>query len=132
MVSNIDRRYIDHMKKVAAYLAVSFITFFRFVWLHSLSFDIWLLLLFNCVNYVFLCLRIFIIMYVIFCIFCFTVLFCVLFVCKCVLHYCYRMSTQAQLTNNHMNINMFMYSYCYVYNILCILSHCVVLCTVFV
>jgi hypothetical protein len=59
------------------------------------------MLLFNCVNYVFLllCLCILIVMYVIFCVFCFTVLFCVLFVCKCVLHYCYRVSTQLQLTN---------------------------------
>ena len=28
--------------------------------------------------------------YVLFCIFCFNVLFCVLFVCKCVLYYCHR------------------------------------------
>jgi hypothetical protein len=32
-------------------------------------------------------------------VFCFIVLFCVLFVCKCVLYYCYRVSTQLQLTN---------------------------------
>ena len=38
-------------------------------------------------------------MYVMFCVFCFIVLFCVLFVCKRVLYYCNRMSTQLQLTN---------------------------------
>jgi hypothetical protein len=43
---------------------------------------------FTFINYVFLLLRlcILIVMYVIFCVFCFIVLFCVLFVCKCVLY----------------------------------------------
>jgi len=36
-------------------------------------------------------------MYVPFYVLCFIVLFCVLFVCKCVLYYCHRVSTQLQL-----------------------------------
>jgi len=59
-------------------------------------------LLFDVVNYVFLllclCTRILIVMYVLFCTFCFIVLFCVLFVWKCVQCYCHRVSTQLQLT----------------------------------
>jgi hypothetical protein len=59
------------------------------------------MLLFNFVNYVFflLCVCILIVMYVPFWVVCFIVLFCVLFVCKCVLYYCHRVSTQLQLTN---------------------------------
>ena len=37
-------------------------------------------------------------MYVLFRVFCFTVLLCVLFVCKCVLYYRHRVSTELQLT----------------------------------
>ena len=58
------------------------------------------MLLFNFVNYVFLllCLCILIVLYVLFCVFSFIVLFCVLFVCKCVLYYCHRVSNQLQIT----------------------------------
>ena len=65
------------------------------------------MLLFSFVNYVFYfyiyifflsCLCILIVMYVPFCVFCFTVLFCVMFVCKCVQYYCHRVSTQLQST----------------------------------
>jgi len=59
------------------------------------------MILFNFVNYVFvllyLCIRI--VIYVLFCVFCFIVLLCVWFVCKCVLYYFHRVSTQLQLSN---------------------------------
>jgi hypothetical protein len=66
------------------------------------------MLLFNFVNYIFLllwyvflllCLCILNVRYVQFWVFCLIVLFCVLFFCKCVLYYCYWVSTQLQLTN---------------------------------
>jgi hypothetical protein len=75
------------------------------------------MLLFNFVNYVFLLLlyiiiimyfyyyvvcsfvslNILIVMYVPFCVFCSIALFCVLFMCKCVLYCCHPVSTQLQL-----------------------------------
>jgi len=64
--------------------------------------------LFNVVNYVFLLLCIVYVLYsfvslriliVVYVPFCFIVLFCGLFVCKCVQYYCHRVSTQLQLTN---------------------------------
>jgi hypothetical protein len=72
------------------------------------------MLMFNCVNYVFLllCLCILIVMYIIFCVFCFIVLFCVLFVCKCVLYYCHRVSTQSQLTNISYQLPTLKYHQC--------------------
>jgi hypothetical protein len=58
-----------------------------------------------CIFVIMLCsyvsLSILIIMYVLFCVFCLIVLFCVLFVCKCVLYYCHQVSTQLQLHIYH-------------------------------
>jgi hypothetical protein len=65
--------------------------------------------LFNFVNYKFLlvCLCILIVIHVQFCVFCFIVLFCVLFVCKCLLCYCRRMSNQSQSKIYQINKNIF-------------------------
>jgi hypothetical protein len=102
-VSNIIRRYIDHMK-LAAYKAFLFITFFRVLlvlfFYHCIYGCMFCMLLFNFVNYVFLLLFlcILIVMYVLFCVFCFQcVVLCI--VRKCLLYYCHRVSTQLQFTN---------------------------------
>jgi len=55
--------------------------------------------------YSFVSLRILIVVYVLFWVFCLIVLFCVLFVCKCVLYYCHWASTQLQLTNMSYHVN---------------------------
>jgi hypothetical protein len=85
-----------------SFLYLPSLTFFHILLVPFLALYIWLcvcMLLFNFVNYVFLllCLCILIFMYVLFFVFCFIVLFCVLFVCKCVLYYCHWVSTQLQL-----------------------------------
>jgi hypothetical protein len=79
----------------------TFFIFFGFILYHCMYDCMFYMLLFNFLNWVFLllCLCIFIFMYVPFWVLCFLVLFCGLFVCKCVLNYCHRVSTQLQSTN---------------------------------
>jgi hypothetical protein len=111
-VSNIIRRYIDRMK-FAAQMAFSVYHFISYSFGSIFYHCIYSVLLFSFVNYVFLllCLCILIVMYVLFCVFCFIVLFCVLFVCKYVLYYCQRVSTQLQLTNIYRIISYHITSY---------------------
>ena len=103
-VSTFIIRYIDHMN-FAVYMALSFIAFFHilvvpfFITVYVVV--MFCMLSFNFVNYVILllCLCILIVTYVLFFVFRFTVLLCVLLVCKYVLYYSHRVSTQLQLTN---------------------------------
>ena len=106
-VSNIIRRYIDHIK-FAAYMAFRLSHSFGSIFYRCMYGCMFCMLLFNFVNYVFLvlCLCILIFMYVLFCLFRFILLFCVLFLCKCVLYYCHRVSAQLQLY-----INKYIYIY---------------------
>jgi len=96
--------------KFAAYMAYSFITLYHVLlfpfFYHCIYGYILCMRLFNFVNYAFLllCLCIFIVMYVPFCVFCFILLFCVLFVFKCVLYCCHQLTTQFQLTK-YINIS---------------------------
>ena len=108
-VSNIIRRYRDHMKFVAyKCMAVWFIIFFHillvpFCIILFVGFvRFCLILLIMCFYYV-ICYHCYVYVFLLVCMFCsvysfFIVLFCVLFVCKCVLYCCHRVSTQSQLT----------------------------------
>ena len=58
-----------------------------------------------------------IVMYVLFCVFHFILLSCVLFVCKCVLHYCHWVSAQLQSTNISYHI-IYHLSYHIIYHII--------------
>ena len=96
-VSIIIRRYTDFMK----FCCLLFVSYsIGTIVYHCVYGCMFCMLSFNFVYYVFLllCLCILIVMHVMFCIFCFIVLCYVLFVCKCVLYYCHRLSTQLQLT----------------------------------
>ena len=105
--------------KFDAYMAVSLFHSFLFFWFQFFNRCIYrcvfCMLLFIFVNYVILllclCHCILIVMYDLFCVFCFIV-FCALFVCKCVLYYCHRVSTQLQLTSISVPIFYIHFSQC--------------------
>jgi hypothetical protein len=91
-VSTIITRYIDHMK-FDAYTVFPFITSFHILLVPFSYHCIYMFVCFVC-----FCLILYIFIVCMFCVFCSIVLFCVLFVCKCVLYYCHQVSTQLQLT----------------------------------
>jgi hypothetical protein len=66
-------------------------------------------------SYVSLSIRI--VMYVRFCVFCLIVLFCVSFLCKCVLYYCHWVSTQLQLNTSTYHVIHHIMSYIISYHI---------------
>ena len=108
-VSTIIRRYTDQHEVCYLYGCFFYhILSFSFgsISCHCIYCCVFCVLLFNFVHYVslLLCLCIRIVMYVPFWVFCFIVLICVLFVCKCVLYCCHRVSTQLQLTNIYIYI----------------------------
>jgi hypothetical protein len=97
-VSDIIRIYIDHMEFAAC--MVFFITFFNilFVPLFITVYTVvcFCMLLFKCVNYVFLllCLCVFIVMLCsVLCILFHCDVLCIVFLCKCVMYYIHRVST---------------------------------------
>jgi len=87
---------VNHVKFAASVYHILLSYPFGSIFYHFIYNSMFYMPLFNFVNYVFLllCLCILIVMYVPFWVFRYIVLFCVLFVSKCVLYCCHRVSTQ--------------------------------------